>query len=241
MTEDDFFQISALQHYVYCPRQCALIHVEGAWRENVFTVRGDILHEKVDADTYETRGAVKTVRGLKIHSFRLGISGRCDVVEFRAKREKETFTSAEPAPADEGKGRLLQSEANDEGDLYPGTFTIIPVEFKSGKPKDDISDKVQLCAQALCLEEMLNTAVKHGAFFYAKIRRRVQVEIDNELRKQTEEIIANVRDLITNKRTPAAVYSAKCRNCSLEPICMPKAMSDRKLKLYLKSLYEKTP
>lgn len=85
-SEDDFFQISALQHYVYCPRQCALIHVEDAWKENVFTVRGDILHEKVDTDTYESRGTIKTVRGLKIHSFKLGISGRCDVVEFYGKR-----------------------------------------------------------------------------------------------------------------------------------------------------------
>ena len=212
--EDDFFQISALQHYVYCPRQCALIHVEDVWKENVFTVRGDILHEKVDTDTYESRGTIKTVRGLKIHSFRLGISGRCDVVEFRSSKDKqECLSNGEP----------------------------MPVEFKAGKPKDDISDKVQLCAQALCLEEMLNTSVKHGAFFYAKIRRRVQVEIDEELRKQTEEIISKVREIITNKRTPAARYSAKCGRCSLEPVCLPKAMSDRKLKMYLKNLYEKTP
>ncbi len=206
-TEDDFIQLSALQHYVYCPRQCALIHVEDVWQENVYTVRGDILHEKVDTDTYESRGTLKTVRGLKIHSFRLGISGRCDVVEFR--------------------------RASD------GADEPMPVEFKSGEPKDDISDKVQLCAQALCLEEMLNASVKHGAFFYGKIRRRVQVEIDEELRKQTEEIIASVRELITSKSTPGAEYAAKCRNCSLEPVCMPKAMNDRKLKLYLKNLYLK--
>lgn len=205
-TEDDFFQISALQHYVYCARQCALIHVEDVWQENVFTVRGDILHERVDTDTYESRGTIKTVRGLKIHSFRLGISGRCDVVEFRR-------TSG-------------------------GADQPMPVEFKSGEPKDDISDKVQLCAQALCLEEMLNTQVTHGAFFYGKIRRRVQVEIDSSLRKQTEEIISDVRELITNKRTPAAEYSAKCRNCSLEETCMPKAMNDRKLKRYMEMLYQ---
>lgn len=217
--EDDFFQISALQHYVYCPRQCALIHVEDAWRENVFTVRGDILHQKVDTDTYETRGAVKTVRGLKIHSFRLGISGRCDVVEFHG-------ASAE--------GHLQQRKGLGKGDLLPG---VVPVEFKSGKPKDDISDKVQLCAQALCLEEMPGTTVTHGEFFYAKIRRRVKVEIDSELRRQTEEIIARVRELIVNRQTPAAEYSPKCRNCSLEKICLPKAMSERKLKKYVKELY----
>lgn len=111
------------------------------------------------------------------------------------------------------------------------------MEFKSGKPKDDVSDKVQLCAQALCLEEMLNTTIARGAFFYAKIRRRVMVEIDNELRTQTKEIIAHVRELIMGKRTPLAEYSAKCRNCSLESICMPKAMSERKLKRYLNELF----
>jgi CRISPR-associated exonuclease Cas4 len=211
-TEDDFFQISALQHYVYCPRQCALIHVEDVWQENVFTVRGDILHEKVDTDTYESRGTLKTVRGLKIHSFRLGISGRCDVVEFF-----------------KGQARMPVAQLETE--------SVQPVEFKSGEPKDDISDKVQLCAQALCLEEMLNTRVTHGAFFYAKIRRRVQVEIDSSLRKQTEEIIKDVRELITKKRTPAAEYAAKCRNCSLVEVCMPKAMNERKLKMYLKNLY----
>lgn len=205
-TEDDFFQISALQHYVYCPRQCALIHVEDIWQENLFTARGDILHEKVDTDTYESRGATKTVRGLKIHSFRLGISGQCDVVEFR--------------------------RASD------GADEPMPVEFKSGEPKVDISDKFQLCAQALCLEEMLSSSIKRGSFFYAKIRRRVQVEIDEQLRKQTEEVIANVRELIANKRTPAAEYSAKCRNCSLEAVCMPKAMNNRKLKRYMEMLYE---
>ncbi len=216
-TEDDFFPISALQHYVYCPRQCALIHVEDVWQENVFTVRGNILHEKVDTDTYESRGTTKTVRGLKVHSFTFGISGRCDVVEFRKR---------------EGEAKL-----EGEGDLQSGKFTVVPVEFKAGKPKDDISDKVQLCAQALCLEEMLNTSVKQGAFFYAKIRRRVQVEIGEDLRKQTEEIISSVRDIIAKKLTPAVEFSAKCRNCSLYSVCQPKAMNLRKLRNYMKGLY----
>jgi CRISPR-associated exonuclease Cas4 len=206
-SEDDFIQISALQHYVFCPRQCALIHVEDAWHENVFTARGNILHEKVDGDTYETRGTLKTVRGLRIHSFRLGVVGRADVVEFRKSQD---------------------------GSAVP---EVMPVEFKSGQPKDDISDKVQLCAQALCLEEMMNTQVKSGAFFYGKIRRRVQVEIEDELRKQTEEIIAAVHEIVSQKKVPAARYNEKCRNCSLEEICVPKAMNERKLQQYLKGLY----
>ncbi len=203
-TEEDFILISALQHYVYCPRQCALIHVEDVWHENVFTVRGNILHEKVDTDTYETRGIKKTVRGIRIHSYRLGIVGRCDVVEFR-----ETKTGEE----------------------------VMPVEFKSGEPKENISDKVQLCAQALCLEEMLKTTITHGEFFYAKIRRRERIEIDIQLREQTKEIIASVREIVSTKKTPEAHYEAKCRNCSLESICMPKAMNEKKLKKYMNDLY----
>jgi CRISPR-associated exonuclease Cas4 len=206
-TEDDFIQLSALQHYVFCPRQCALIHVEDVWHENVFTVRGDILHEKVDTDTYETRGTLKTVRGLRIHSTRLGIVGRADVVEFRKS------TNADGSPE------------------------VMPVEFKAGQPKENVSDKVQLCAQALCLEEMMNTQVKRGAFFYGKIRRRVQIEIDDELKKQTEEIIAAVHEIVSQKRVPAARYEKKCRNCSLLEICMPKAMNEKKLKGYMNDLY----
>jgi len=203
-SEDDYIQISALQHYVYCPRQCGLIHVENAWNDNMFTVRGEILHEKVDTDTYESRGTKKTVRGLRIHSQRLGIVGRCDVVEFR-------------------------NTANGE--------EVLPVEFKSGEPKEDISDKVQLCAQVLCLEEMLRINISKAAFFYGKIRRRNQIEINTELRNQTENIITAVHDIISSKKIPTAEYSRKCRNCSLEEVCMPKAMNEKKLKRYIRELY----
>ena len=206
-TEDDFIQLSALQHYVFCPRQCALIHVEGVWRENVFTVRGDILHEKVDTDSFESRGALKTVRGLRIHSTRLGIAGRCDVVEFRRSSQSTT------------------------GDV------VLPVEFKSGQPKDDNCDKVQLCAQALCLEEMMNTKVERGDFFYGRTRRRVHVEIDAQLRKQTEEIISAVHDIVSRKFVPKMRYTVKCRNCSLYDVCQPKAMNERKLQQYMNALY----
>lgn len=202
--EEDFIMISALQHYVYCPRQCGLIHVDDVWQENLFTTRGNILHEKVDTDTYETRGNVKTVRGLRIHSLNYGIVGRCDVVEFHENQ----------------KGK-----------------SILPVEFKSGKPKEDLSDMVQLCAQALCLEEMLDSKITHGAFFYGKIRRRNTIEIDTELRTQTENIINSVREIVSSKKIPLAEYAAKCKNCSLQSVCQPKAMNSRKLKNYIKGLY----
>jgi CRISPR-associated exonuclease Cas4 len=213
-TEDNFIMISALQHYVYCPRQCGLIHVDDVWQENVYTVRGNILHEKVDTDTYETRGTLKTVRGLRIHSLRLGIVGRCDVVEFSA----------------------VGRSASGGRDLKTGD-EVMPVEFKAGEPKENISDKVQLCAQVFCLEEMLNTKITHGAFFYGKIRRRNVVKIDNELRSQTESIIASVREIVSKKIVPSAEYEAKCRNCSLQSICQPKAMNKRKLQSYINGLY----
>jgi len=205
-TEDDFIMISALQHYIFCPRQCALIHIDDVWQDNFFTVRGEILHEKVDADTYETRGNVKIVRGLRIHSFKYGLVGRCDVVEF-----KQT------------------SKVNE----------ILPVEFKAGQPKEDISDKVQLCAQVLCLEEMMNIQINKAYFFYGKIKRRYKIDIDLRLRTQTENVINNVRILVSNKKIPIMEFSAKCRNCSLINICQPKAMNKRKLDKYIKMLYQK--
>ena len=205
--EDEFIQINILQHYVFCPRQCALIAVEDVWTDNVYTVRGNILHEKVDTDTYETRGALKTVRGLRIQSFRLGITGRADVVEFRKPKD----TSRQ--------------------------YEVVPVEFKAGKEKHDISDKVQLCAQALCLEEMLDTAINKGAFFYGRIRRRVLVDIDDELRNQTKDIITKVHDMVSKQYVPTARYMDKCRRCSFLDVCQPKAMNERKLNNYIKGLY----
>lgn len=209
-TEENFIMISALQHYVYCPRQCGLIHVEDAWHENLFTTRGNIFHEKSDTDTFETRSALRTVRGLRIHSYTYGLTGRCDVIEFYADTSPDNNKNVEK---------------------------IYPVEYKSGKPKDDISDKVQLCAQALCLEEMMQTAIEEGAFFYGKTRRREKVKIDRELRDQTIKIIQSVRDIITSKQIPKAEYSQRCRNCSLNDICQPKAMNKRKLQNYIKGLY----
>lgn len=202
--EDDFIMISALQHYIYCPRQCGLIHVEDAWQDNLFTARGEILHEKVDTDTFETRGDVKTVRGLRIHSYEFGLTGRCDVVEFRKSKD---------------------------------TSEVIPVEYKAGEPKGDISDEVQLCAQALCLEEMLSIRVMNGAFFYGKIRRRVSVELSEILREQTVKVIDGVREIVTSKKAPRAAYSAKCRNCSLMDICQPKSMDRAKLNSYINDLF----
>lgn len=216
-SEEDYIHVNALQHYVFCPRQCGLIYIEDLWQENLYTVRGNLLHEKVDSDTYESRGGVKTVRGLSIHSRRLGLTGRCDVVEFR-----------------QGAGNKLQA---------------VPVEFKAGKPKQDHSDEVQLCAQALCLEEMLNTTVRRGMFFYGRIRRRVAVEINGTLREGTERIIRETHKLITSRRVPTLTtllqltgktqsqFMKRCQRCSLQDACQPKAMRERTLNQYLMALY----
>ncbi|MBL1213968.1 MAG: CRISPR-associated protein Cas4 [Ignavibacteriae bacterium] len=202
--EEEFIMISALQHYIYCPRQCGLIHVDDVWQENLYTTRGNLLHEKVDTDTYETRGNIKTVRGLRIHSYKYGIVGRCDVVEFNNSTKENT---------------------------------VLPVEYKAGKPKNDFSDKIQLCAQAICLEEMLSVKIKRAEFYYAKIRRREKIEIDEELRKITSDTITAVREIVDNKKIPREEYSSKCKNCSLQQICQPKLLNRRKVENYIKGLY----
>lgn len=202
-SEENFIQISALQHYIFCPRQCGLIHIDEVWQDNLFTVRGDILHEKVDTESDETRGDLKIVRGLRIHSYKYGLVGKCDVVEFNENKK-----------------------------------IVFPIEYKAGEPKEDISDKVQLCAQALCLEEMLNTQIKKGGFYYGKIRRRIVVDLENDLRDQTLMIIQKVRSIIESKKVPIEEYSKKCRNCSLINICQPKALYKSKVQKYISELFE---
>lgn len=209
-TEEDYIQLSSIQHFVFCPRQCGLIHVDALWSENLFTARGRIMHEKADSGEDESRGDRIITRSLNVYSRRLGLSGRCDVVEM-----------------------------NETGD----TVIPYPVEYKSGKPKMDISDTAQLCAQALCLEEMMNVSVREAAVFYGKPRRRLAVEIDDNLRRETESIIHSIHGMIKEKRVPAAKYMKKCDTCSLNDMCMPKVKSG-KLKSYIEELYrtnEKTP
>jgi CRISPR-associated exonuclease Cas4 len=196
--ESDFIMLSALQHYLYCPRQCALIHLEQIWAENLYTAEGRILHERPDSGRAQKLESARIVRALPIRSERLGLSGQADVVEFHK-----------------------------DG-------TVFPVEYKRGKPKKDHCDEVQLCAQALCLEEMLHVKIKGGALFYGQNRRRHAVEFDSELRRLTEKTIAQVHDLLSSRVTPKAIYSKKCDNCSLMAVCLPKTCSaGRSVKKYL--------
>jgi len=193
-SEDDFIQLSALQHFVFCKRQCALIHIEQNWAENIFTVKGGIMHENVHEETSKNRKDFRIERGMALHSFELGLSGKADVVEFHRTD-------------------------ND------GKWTPFPVEYKHGGPKPDNCDTIQICAQALCLEEMLDTNIPCGALFYGKTRHRLDVLFDEVLRKETKDTAEQLHVFIEAGRTPAPVYTPKCKSCSFVDECLPKTIS----------------
>ncbi len=218
-SEDDLLPISALQHLLFCPRQCALIHVEQQWAENRLTIEGRHLHERADSGRGETRrprrakgrepgeGApdgpgVRITRALPLRSLALGISGQADVVEFRPG------TPAGPEAAQGGPGGVVPT-------------VPMPVEYKRGRPKRDGSDRVQLCAQALCLEEMLGTPVPAGALYYAALRRREVVPIDDGLRRLTLDAIGQLHAMVRERVTPPARRMKKCDRCSLLNLCLP--------------------
>ena len=184
--DSDTIPLSALQHWLFCPRQCCLIHVERLWEENRFTAEGRILHERAHTPGHETRRDVKILRSLPLHSQALGVSGTADVVELR------------------------------EGVPYP-------VEYKRGRPKAHRADEVQLCAQAICLEEMFATEVAEGALFYGEARRRTNVLFDTELRNLTAQVARQASEAITLGKVPLPVYEKKrCNTCSLFEQCRPR-------------------
>jgi CRISPR-associated exonuclease Cas4 len=216
--ESELLALSGLQHLVYCPRQWALIHVEQQWAENQWTAEGKVLHERADSNEVEVRPGMRIVRGLYIQSLRLGLAGRADVVEFHAAGEKVM----------QANNALSQlNRLDNEGVALPGVsgrWSPFPVEYKRGKPKIDLSDRVQLCAQALCLEEMLQVGISSGALFYGKTHRRLDVEFDADLRAQTETLAAEMHALYTAGKTPPPVNDARCGQCSLRANCMPGAL-----------------
>lgn len=192
MREADLVPLSALQHYLYCPRQCALIHVEQQWAENRFTAEGRVLHEKTHTPGAESRHGVKTVRSMPVRSFRVGVSGIADVVELHRNG---------------------------------GRVRPYPIEYKRGRPKAHRADEVQLCAQAMALEEMFETGVPDGALFYGKTRRRQDIAFDADLRALTTRIAHETRALILGGETPAPMYERKkCDACSLLALCQPKRL-----------------
>ncbi len=241
--EDELRPLSALQHLLYCERQCALIHQEQAWVENRFTAEGRILHQKADSGSSEQRGDLRIARSLALRSYRLGLIGRADVVELhRVHPEAVTPETVNPeavnptvlaaapsTPASSTPGAKLPGLA---GRWFPR-----PVEYKRGRPKAEAWDEVQLCAQALCLEEMLEVEVPAGALFYGQRRRRTPVVFDEALRALTEETASRLHRLLGSSQVPAPVFGAKCRGCSLQSICLPKAPR-RSAKAYLQELTE---
>ncbi len=187
--EDGLIPLSALQHMLFCPRQCALIHVEQLWAEDGATAEGRILHERVDSGAAESRPGVRVARSLSVRSLALGVAGKADAVEF----------SGQP----------------------PRPF---PVEYKRGKPKAHRADEVQLCAQAICLEEMFGSEVPEGALFYGETRRRQPVRFDDALRALTAETAVAARTMIAAGRTPPPIRMAACRRCSLMSTCRPERL-----------------
>jgi CRISPR-associated exonuclease Cas4 len=195
--EDDLLPLSALQHLAFCERQCALIHIEQQWSENLFTAQGRVLHEKVHSETAERRRDVRVEYGMSLRSLRLGLIGKADVIEFH--------------------------RMPDDGIWQP-----FPVEYKRGRKKLDNRDNVQLCAQALCLEEMLKVVIPGGAIYYGKERRRTDVAFDGALREETAETARRLRRLIESGKTPPPVYEEKCDTCSLLGICLPRTLEKGK-------------
>jgi CRISPR-associated exonuclease Cas4 len=217
-SEDDLLPISALQHLLYCERQCALIHLERLWAENRFTVEGRHLHERADAGKREARPAGgQTARAVPLWSYGLGLFGKADVVEFRGA------SAGAPAQADAGFPPLATGNSQPATSLIP-----FPVEYKRGKPKAHDADRVQLCAQAMCLEEMLGVAVPAGALFYGRTRRRQDVAFDEPLRALTARTAARLHELLSSGLTPPAKYERrKCERCSLMSQCMPRLPATR--------------
>lgn len=182
--------LSALQHWLFCPRQCALIHIERMWAENQFTTEGRILHSRADEGRAESRESIRILRAVQIASQRHGLHGVADVVEMH--------------------------------DASP-----YPVEYKRGRPKAHRADEVQLCAQALCLEEMTGRTIPQGALFYGNVRRRKPIEIDTTLRELTLQVASDVRAAIETGTLPAPVFEPKrCNTCSMHDMCRPQNIRD---------------
>ena len=197
--EDEYLLLSGIQHYAFCPRQWALIHIESLWQENYLTASGRVLHAKVHSKEHaEKRGDTIIFRSLKVSSSRLGISGECDVVEFH------------------------QSENGTPLNNYGGLWTPYPVEYKRGKTKLDDCDRLQLCAQAVCLEEMLCCEIDQGALFYGEPRRRETVEFSAGLRENLETATEAMHTLFSRKHTPKSKKGKHCSSCSLKDFCLPK-------------------
>ena len=213
--EDDYLQLSGLQHFVFCRRQWALIHIENQWSENIRTIEGKILHERAhDASQREQRGDLLITRDMRIFSRSLGISGACDVVEFRRSKTGVPLVGLE------------------------GLFQLCPVEYKKGKPREDHANDVQVCAQAMCLEEMLCCSIPEGILYFGETRKRVKVPLTEELREEVRVALDEMHQLYKRKHTPKVKRTKACNACSLKEICLPALMKKNSVTAYYRSRLE---
>lgn len=196
--EEDYLQLSGIQHFAFCRRQWALAYIELQWDENVRTVEGKLLHEKAhDPTNAEKRGDLIISRGMPVYSRELGISGECDVVEFHRSQDGITLFGRD------------------------GLYEVIPIEYKRGKPKENDVDILQLMAQALCLEEMLCCQISFGYLYYGETRHRKIVEFTEEIRRKTKDMFLEMHQYYERRYTPRVKRSKACNACSLKDICLP--------------------
>ena len=214
-SEDDYLQLSGLQHFKFCRRQWALIHIEQQWAENYRTTDGALMHKNVhDSQFQESRGDLFITRGVSVFSPTLGVSGQCDVLEYRR--------------ADTGipvKGK-------------EGLWQPYPVEYKRGSPREDTGDTLQLCGQAMCLEEMLCCDIPEGALYYGETRRRMRVPFTEQLRQEVRDMLSQMHGLYSRGYTPKVKPSKSCNACSLKELCLPKLMKNKSVAGYLKGAME---
>lgn len=219
---DDYLMLSGIQHFVFCPHQWAMIHIEQIWVDNGLTAEGQILHHNVDNPAYRQKnGARITLRRVALASPTLGLYGFSDAVEL--------------IPSDTSPKPVVHP-------AYPGIWQMHPVEYKHGKPKPDLRDKVQAVAQAICLEEMFDTVIPRCSIYYGGNNSRITFEIDDEIRAFTRECAIEMHRLYDSGIIPPPVYKTHCQKCSLVDMCMPMTPPHTAVNNYLKAnLYEETP
>lgn len=213
--EEEYLNLSGLQHFAFCRRQWAMIHIEQQWQENYRTVAGEILHEKAHDETIkERRKNVIISRGVNVASRKLGINGTCDIVEFREAKDGITLYG------------------------YEGRYVVCPIEYKRGEPKENDADELQLCAQAICLEEMLLCKIPIGYLYYGECKRRYSVEFTEELREKVEKYTKEMHEYYQRKYTPKVKRTKACNACSMKELCIPQLYKVKSVREYIKMYSE---